>query len=876
MFSDTLTAVAGTQSAPGAGAAVLPKPGGRIVAPIDLLTQDDAWKRSQRVSEVELELALRFRAGAESFRGEARLSFNLSAERGDLRLDLKCERLERLLVNGRPVEARAREPFCVMLPAHALREGANLVELTYEAAYDRSGNGMHHFLDPVDGREYLYSNFEPFSAHRVLPCFDQPDLKIVMRLTVTSPVEWLAVTNTVEERNSIEGECVTRFFRETPRLSSYLLFLALGPYAMVEDRQARVPSRLFARQSMARYLDPDEIFELTRAGLEFFGDYYGVPYPFEKYDQLFVPEFNPGGMENPAAVTFHEMVLFRHEPSMRERGRRADVILHEMAHMWFGDLVTMRWWDGLWLNESFATFMAAHAQAKATRFDDAWEEFLTADKAWALWQDQLPTTHPIAGTAPDTDMAFANFDGITYGKGASVLKQLARFVGEESFQRGVQAYMRKYAWGNTDLPDFFQALGEAAGIDLTDWARLHIETAGVNTLQPHLDIADGKLRGLELEQLEGNGDRVLRPQRLEVALYHADADGALGKPLVLPVSVSGARTIVDAAAGLPAPVFVWANHEDHAYLRVLLDPASLDFARQHLERLPDSRTRRAVWLTLWEMVREGKLAPAAYLDTFLAKAPVEPSAKVQQGQFRNALTALNHYLTGSARESTLGRMNALAWQQAEASAAGGDAQKEWLDLAIDTSAEASSLGRLAGLLDGEGNLPGLEMHPERRWNMVVRLCAYGWLGASDRVATELLRDGTDLGRRQALRAETSLPDLARKESLWRRCLEDRRTSGSDLKVGLAGLHWPHQEALSRQFVERYFTAIQEVRATRDQEFANAFAEICFPANVHDFDVVRKLNAYIGAHPDLPGDLRKILLNLTDEMLRCLRLRAQWR
>jgi aminopeptidase N len=684
------------------------------------------------------------------------------------------------------------------------------------------------------------------------------------------------VANTFEERSLVEGTEVRRVFRPTPRLSSYLLFLALGPYAMVEDQQARIPSRLFARQSMARYLDPDEIFELTRAGLEFYEDYYGVPYPFEKYDQLFVPEFNPGGMENPAAVTFHEMALFRHEPSERERGRRADVILHEMAHMWFGDLVTMRWWDGLWLNESFATFMAAHAQAKATRFDDAWEEFLTADKAWALWQDQLPTTHPIAGAAPDTDMAFANFDGITYGKGASVLKQLARFVGEENFRCGVQSYMRKYAWGNTDLPDFFAELGEAAGMDLSEWSRLHIETAGVNTLQPHLEVADGKIRLLELEQLEGNGDRVLRPQRLEVALYPATADGSLGQPHVLPVSVSGARTAVEAAAGLPVPAFIWANHDDHAYLRVLLDPASLDFVRQNLERLPHSRTRRAVWLTLWEMVREGRLAPAAYLDTFLVKSPLEPNAKVQQGQFRNALTAVNHYLFEAAREAYQGRLNALAWRQAEAAAPGSDAQKEWLDLAIDTSAEEGGLGRLAGLLDGAGSLTGLEMHPERRWNVVVRLCAYGHPGASDRVANELLLDGTDLGRRQALRAETSLPDLARKEALWKRCLEDRRTSGSDLRVGLSGLHWSHQEQLSRQFVERYFTAIQEVRATRDQEFANAFAELCFPANVHEFDVVRKLNAYIGAHPDLPGDLRKILLNLTDEMLRCLRLRAQWR
>ncbi|MBI4869737.1 MAG: aminopeptidase N [Candidatus Wallbacteria bacterium] len=844
-----------------------------FAAPPDLLTEAEARARAARVRDVSVKLSLEFQADATEYRGRASLGFQLQDTKADLRLDLRCGRIERLSVNGTPVPTSAWDGNRIMLPAAALAAGANAVEIEYATPYERTGNGLHYFKDSVDGREYLYSNFEPFTAHRLIPCFDQPDLKTVFRLTVVAPKRWRVVGNSREKETIVSGNSATHVFGPTPPLSSYLLLCVAGEYAAFVDPRADVPSRILCRQSMTRYVEAEEIFDITRRGLEFFGDYYGTPYPFEKYDQIWVPEFNVGAMENPGGVTFNERSLFRHQPTTRDRMGRAEVILHEMAHMWFGDLVTMRWWDGLWLNESFATYMSAIASVEATRFKDAFEEFLTGEKGWAYWQDQLPTTHPIDGAAPDTDSAFSSFDGITYGKGASMLKQLAFYVGSDKFRDGVRLYFKKHAWKNTELSDFIAAISEAYGQDLSDWARVHLETAGVNTIVPELGVEGGKVRSLVLRQHEGNGDKKLRSQRLNVALYRKTPEGGLQLIRALPARISGASNPVPEAVGLEAPAFVWANHGDHAYLRCFLDQASLEYARQHLEKLPDALTRRGVWMTLWEMVRDGQLGAAGYLDTFLAKAPLESDTKILQGLFRGVNQALGHYLSGPAQADYFRKVHTLAWERLERAEPGTDAQKTWFELVVDSAFEPAGLAHLEGLLDGSVSFEKLEMDPEKRWRTVQRLAAFDRPGAAGRLASELARDGTDLGKRHAIRAEASLPSAANKQAFWKRFVEDAGTSLDMLRSAMNGFHWFHQEALSKGFVDAYFQAIPKVRASRDQEFANSFVEAAFPSNVHDAALLKRAEDFLKSSGDLPSDLRKSLLNSMDELARCLRLRS---
>ncbi len=841
------------------------------VAASDFLTESDARTRAARVSEVSYDVRLELRAGAEDYRGEVGVDFSLEGAGESLRLDLRASALEQLTVNGRPVPAGCFDGARILLPPETLLEGPNRVEARYRNAFSHSGNGFHRFVDPEDSREYLYTDFEPFFAHRMMPCFDQPDLKAVFRVSVVAPVGWMVIGNNPAQSAEPEGDAVRHVLEPTPPIPTYLLFLAAGHFVAFEDEGADIPARLYVREAMTRYVQAGELFGLVRAGLVFFQDYFGCPYPFRKYDQVFVPEMNLGAMENPGAVSINEVFLFRREPTRRERERRAEVILHEMSHMWFGDLVTMRWWDGLWLNESFATYVSHVALAQATEFVDAFEDFLFSLKQWAYWQDQLPTTHPVAGRVPDTNVAASNFDGITYGKGAALLSQLAFFLGPDQFREGLRLYFERHAWGNTELSDFFDALGRAAGRDLSEWSRIHLETSGVNELAPVLELSGGRVAACKLEQLPGNGDRRVRPQRLEVALYTLTPDGELELRQVEPVTVDGGLTPVAGLEGAPAPAFLWANHGDHAYVRVMLDEASLRFALERMERIRDGLTRRGVWLTLWEMMREGRLAPRDYLEAFLRHAPREPDMAIVQLLARNIGRVLGEYLTDN-HDALKACVHDLGWDRLLDAPPATDAQKVWCDLAADTAFVPAALARLEALLDGRQPIPGLELDPERRWKMVVRLCAYGRPGASERIQAQLALDGSAIGQRQAFKARTALPELESKQRAWERFTGDAAASLEELRAGMEGFHWPHQATLTSAFVDSFFEVIPVLRRQREPEVADAFAEHLFPRYLFERDVLQRTGAFIGSNRELPEDVYKPLANAADELARALRLR----
>ena len=835
------------------------------------LTWTEAKARAARVSKVRYRISLDLPARSPGYRGEATVSFHLSSP-GPLFLDFQGDEVRRLVVNGASVASPRHENDRLHLAAGDLRVGENVVEVRYRNEYDKDGAGLHKVVDSADQSEYLYTQFEPFDANRLFPCFDQPDLRATYAMTIKAPPEWVVVSNGAEVDRRPDG---TRRFAETRPFAPYLVAVAAGPFQVYEDGAARIPSRVLVIRSMASHADPERIFEVTRQGFDFFERYFEMPYPFGKYDQVFVPQFNWGAMENVGCVIFSgDRAIYRHEPSEAELERRANTILHEMAHMWFGDIVTMKWWNDIWLNESFATYMAHLAQARATRFQGIWESFLRGTKQWAYWQDQLPTTHPIETEVPDTRTTFQNFDGITYGKGASTLKQLAFYVGDEAFRRGVVAYLAEHAWGNATRADFLASLEASSGLDLAEWTRLWLQRSGVNTITPELRLdRGGRITALELLQQPGNGDATLRPHRLMVGLYDL-----VGERLVLrreeAVTVQGERTRVVALEGEPAPDFLYANHQDHAFAKVFLDARSLAFARTHLAAMPGSMLRSVVWQTLWFMVRDGVASPEEYLDLFLAEAGDEVDPKVVESLLENVQRALDQYLPEERRAGILSRVSRLAWERLRSSPPGSDLQKAWFDAMVSSCERRVDGLRIEQLLDGRLVIPGLQMDPEKRWRLVRQSCALGHPRAEDLLAAESARDPSELGTRAAFRARASLPDAAGKAEVWRRVLSDDSASLAMLKEGMRGFWWRTQRELLAEYGARFFRDLPAVATSRGPYFAESYVWSLFPGVLVSEATLATAERFLATEGEALGPLRRLVAEATDELRRALRIRRR--
>ncbi len=839
----------------------------------DLLTRAEAAGRAVRIAGTVYDLSLWFTSRGEGFRGECRISFDLKDSRGDLRLDLVCGTVDSLELNGKSLPAEAVLSDRIMLPASVLQTGQNRVSVRYSSSFDSAALGVRRLRDPADGEDYLYTDFQPFGAHRLLPCFDQPDLKGVLRLAVTAPEDWEVVGNTAQTSSLTVPEGVRREFDPTPPIATALFFAGAGPYQVFVDTDAEIPSRILCRQSRVSNLPLQELQDLTRRGFRFFQDYFGMPYPFGKYDQLFVPELD-GAMENVGAVTLMDDFLYRYRPSKRERQTRAETLLHEMAHMWFGNLVTMKWWDDLWLNESFATYVSYLALSRMPGYEDAFDEFLSELKADAYRADQLSTTHPISGAVEDTDMAFGSFDGITYGKGAAALKQLSYRIGHRAFRDGVRTYLERHAWGNTVLEDFLSALGHASGYDLAPWAGSHLRTSGVNTVKVSIQSSSGRVDRLELSQSRGNGDASLRPHRVEVAMYgcrRGGDDPELGTPDVISVLLEGESTIVEEAIGFPEPRFLWPNHGDHGYLRVFLDPGSLDWVKDNLCRLPDGLTRRGVWMSLWEMVQDGSLKPGSFLEVVRAQAPLERDARMLPEMIGNAARCVAHYLPSQTKASWNEALFWLGRKALETADAGSDAEREWMLCVIKSAATPDDLEWLQDWLAADGQLSALQDDASVRWKAVVHLAARGCRASEAVITREVQRDPSDLGRKQALCAQASMPRLQVKRSFWTRFLEDEKASLDALRTAMDGFHRRSQQDLSRQFVAPYFQELPRIVASRDLTYASTFARVLFPHAAHDPLVLDQTRDHLEENQHYSPEVRRVLQEAQDDLERCLSL-----
>ncbi|EPG66615.1 aminopeptidase N [Leptospira wolffii] len=838
----------------------------------NILTQQEAMLRSAQISDVSYSLKLKLEKGSQEYEGETSVRFVYSGgKKGSVKVDFVSKKIEILWLNGKEEKDYEKKDSYLLIPGNSLNEGKNELKIRYLNRFDHSGSGFHKFVDPADQAEYMHTDFEPFEAHRLFPSFDQPDLKADYELEVTGPSEWTYVHNTVPASETKNADKKTIRFHKTKKFSTYLFSLIVGSYSVWEDKAGDIPLRILCRKSLAKYMDADNIFAITKEAFGFLQKYFDVPYPYGKYDQIFVPEFNMGAMENVGAVTFSESYIFRSPRIYSEYLNRANTIYHEMVHMWFGNLVTMKWWNDLWLNESFADYLSYYSMSKGKLFPDALEHFYVREE-WAYREDQLSTTHPIAGKAENTLEAISNFDGISYSKGASVLRQLMYYVGEEKFRDAMRLYFKRYAEKNTVLGDFLSCMSETSGIDIRGWSKEWLETTGVNTLSPVSQ--NGRLF---LSQSPSETNRLLRTHALQAALFREES-GKLKEVWRKRILVKGPETLLEEGDKQNGNDLLLLNTEDYAYAKTYLGKNALPVLKRSLHTLEDRFARRIVWGSLWQMVRDAELSPREFLELALDQGLKEPDLSVRNSHIlTKALTVIDHYIPEKEKRKWSDRLNAIAKEKSVKAENPEQEQILWFRILENTSKSPEQLSYLKELLDGKKSIPGISMDQERRWVILSRLSAYGDPESKTRIDGEEQKDGTDLGAKKAFLARVSFPDPENKKSSWERFLKPAEGESTDfLRYGMRGFQWDHQKELLLSFTDFYFESVIGVYEKRDPHFASAFGHLMFPSFEPDPKLLQRTQEFLDKHPNLPELLRKDLLQQRDDIARTLRVLEKYK
>ncbi|TGD85106.1 aminopeptidase N [Mycolicibacterium sp. CH28] len=836
------------------------------------LTRDEAIERAALVTVDNYRVVLDLTSGEKTFRSVTTVTFAALAG-SDTYIDLAADTVHSAVLNGQPIDVSGYDESTGI----ALTGLAERNELVVEAdcRYSNTGEGLHRFVDPVDGEVYLYSQFETADAKRMFACFDQPDLKATFDVTVTAPSHWQVISNgaaaSVEE-NGAAGSSRVHTFATTPTMSTYLVALIAGPYArwddVYADEHGEIPLGLFCRSSLSEFMDAERLFTETKQGFGFYHRNFGVPYAFGKYDQLFVPEFNAGAMENAGAVTFLEDYVFRSKVTRYSYERRAETVLHEMAHMWFGDLVTMTWWDDLWLNESFATFASVLCQADATEYTEAWTTFANVEKSWAYRQDQLPSTHPVAADIPDLHAVEVNFDGITYAKGASVLKQLVAYVGLEHFLAGLRDYFAAHAFGNATFDDLLGALEKASGRDLSDWGRQWLKTTGLNTLRADFDVdADGKFTRFAIAQggaKPGAGET--RVHRLAVGIY--DNDPVTGKLVRVhreELDVSGPITEVPALQGVSRGKLILVNDDDLTYCSARLDPESLRIATARIADIAEPLPRTLVWSAAWEMTRDAEMKARDFVTLVMSGIQAETEVGVAQRLLLQAQTALNSYADPEwARNIGWPAFADRLLDLAGESEPGSDHQLAFVNALCTSVLSPNHVAVLATLLDNEPaavNLAGLVVDTDLRWRIVTALAASGDIDGdgpeSPFIDAEAQRDPTAAGRRNAAAAAAARPQATVKEQAWQQVVEDDTLANATARAIIGGFAQLGQGALLQPFTARYFDAITGVWERRSSEVAQTVVVGLYPSWDISADALRAADTFLSG--ELPSALRRLAL-----------------
>jgi aminopeptidase N len=809
-------------------------------AAVDSLDRVTADARKARIGDVEYAIQIALDPDSDQFSGEVSIRFDLAAsdshgEGGaDLTLDFGGGQVQELALNGESL-VPVYNGFFLTLPAAGLRSGENQARIRFSHPYGIDGTGLHRFVDPIDGNTYLYSYLWPYYANRLFPLFDQPNLKARLTLAVQAPKDWIVVSTTSGEATPVaESDTLSWQFEATPLLASYAFSLHAGPYKVWQADADGIPMRLMARQSMAEFIAVQEWFDVTRRGLAYFSAYFGIPYPFGKYDQLIVPDFTIGAMENIAAVTFSEQRYVQRQASDRnERERRAATILHEMAHMWFGDLVTHHWWNGMWLNESFATQMAAMAELENTEFDDTWHGFFTDAKAEGYMADSRVTTHPVEMPVNSTIEFFEVFDAITYEKGASVLKQLAHYVGEDNYRKGVSDYLKANAYGNTELDDFVSFQSQASGKDISAWARQWLYQPGFNTLKAESSCADGHLQALTIVQTAPPEHPTLREHQVELALYVQADDGTLLAPTVLRASVQGASTAVDLPAIAPCPVLINPNHGDWTFAQIDLDERSLETLTRQLASVPEPLSRSMFLYELQRRAMEGKTTLASFLKLALDLAEREEVIRIQQ-QISTSLVETVDTMkrlrpeTDQALALWLPILEQKSLQQTVA-AGSEDLRRSWFYSYLGVVGSEEGLQTLRNLLDGSRQLPGLPISSDLRWRILIVLAASGQADTDALLAAEIASDDSDFAVKQHLTALAARPQIEQKLRWLAELKQPEELSGlSRQRAVMTGLFPANQTALQAQMLDAILQSLPELSRKVDPYFMSSYVRMLLP------------------------------------------------
>ena len=840
------------------------------------LTREEAAERARLVSVSSYEVELDLTTGPETFASTSVVRF--SAQPGSATFaDLVAPSVEEIVLNGRELD-----PASVFADSRiALDDLAadNVLTVRATCAYSHTGEGLHRFVDPVDGGVSLYTQFEVPDARRVYANFEQPDLKATFQFTVTAPEGWELFSNapTPTPQQLGSGRAIWRF-APTERISTYITALVAGDYHVVRDTYTSadgtvVPMAVASRRSLAEFLDAEEILDVTKKGFDYFQQLFDLPYPFPKYDQLFVPEYNAGAMENAGCVTFREDYVFRSKVTDAAYERRAETILHELAHMWFGDLVTMEWWNDLWLNESFATYASVRCVAEATRWTGAWTTFANVEKTWAYAQDQLPSTHPIVAEIRDLEDVYVNFDGITYAKGASVLKQLVAYVGDEAFVSGLRTYFQRHAWANTRLSDLLGALEEASGRDLGAWSKTWLETAGPNTLRPVFTLDDsGAFASFAIAQEAPADYPTLRPHRIAVGLYERKPEG-LVRVQRIELDVDDALTEVPELVGVKQPDLVLLNDDDLSYARIRFDERSVSTLVESIGEFTESLPRALSWVSTWDMVRNAELPARDYVALAISGAQRETDIGVLQSLQRQVKTAIDLYAAASWREEGAAKWASFAHTQLFAAHPGSDVQLSWARALAAVARSTEHLDLISGLLAGTEQVEGLVVDTELRWALLHRLAATGRAPESQ-IAAEEERDPTAAGKRHAASARAAMPTVEAKAKAWASMVDSDELPNETLMAVVLGFRQPDQRELLAPYADKFFAIVADLWAKRTPHMAQLLVNGLYPYLIVEQRIVDAVDEVLAEDESrVPAPLRRLLLEQRDGTLRTLRGQA---
>jgi aminopeptidase N len=828
--------------------------------PGENLTRVEAIERASVVRTESYAVHLDLTSSDTTFRSRTTVTFGAVAGASTF-IDAITSTVHSVTLNGVDLDpATVSDGIRIQLD-HLATE--NVLVVDADMFYVNTGEGLHRFVDPVDNKVYLYSQFEVPDSRRVFAAFEQPDLKATFDFEVVVPTDWVVVSNSPTPAPVVDGASATWTFPQTPRISSYITAIVAGPYVAQHDQLTSsdgrtIPLGIYVRQSLAEFLDFDYIFDITKKGFEYFEREFAVPYPFEKYDQLFVPEFNAGAMENAGCVTFTEVYVFRSKVTDAVRERRVVTILHELAHMWFGDLVTMKWWNDLWLNESFAEWASTIATAEATEWTHAWATFQVSEKSWAYRQDQLPSTHPIVATINDLEDVQINFDGITYAKGGSVLKQLVAYVGRDAFFTGVTNYFRANAWKNAELADLLRELEKTSKRDLTTWSAKWLETAGVNTLTPEIVTDDdGIITSFDIVQTAIAEYPTIRPHRLAVGIY-AFQGSDLVRTHRVELDIDGERTTVTDLIGQHRGALVLVNDDDLAYAKIRLDDESLAMAIDHLSDISDPLARALVWGSAWDSTRDAEMAPSDFVDLVLGNIATESESTTVRTTLAQLATTARMYVSPDRRENTIRRVADAMLELAENAEPGSDQQFQFLRTFASMADTAEHAAALRSIRSGERVISGIAIDTDLSWDLLEGMVLAGGAGESE-IAEALAADNTSNGQQAAARLRATIPTAEAKRKILETMRDDTTIANSQCDHYVRGYTHVNDPSVFENLVSEYFDAVQTVWDSRTFKIAEYFAIGLYPAVMATESLGSKTRAWLDSNNDAPSALRRIVI-----------------